>query len=105
MDPLASLVDWIALYGALGLFAVAAGGGAASPHARRFATGTLLGVALWNGAFLIAGYAAAQAVADLNASAVAIKFVLAILGLEALSVLLWRRFGRVHGRRAQDPAG
>ncbi len=65
----------------------------------RFATGTLLGVALWNGAFLAAGYAAARSFPDLNASALAIKLLLLVLAVEILSVLIWRLLGRAHWRR------
>ncbi|MBS7542511.1 DedA family protein [Ancylobacter oerskovii] len=60
----------------------------------RFATGTLVGIAVWNGVLLTAGYAAAQSIPDLNASALAIKFLLLFLAVETLSVLVWRLLGR-----------
>ncbi|RTL94265.1 membrane-associated protein [Ancylobacter aquaticus] len=65
----------------------------------RFMTGTLLGIALWNGAFLTAGYTAAQSFPELNASALAIKFLFLILAVETLSVLIWRLLGRPNRRR------
>lgn len=66
----------------------------------RFASGTLLGIALWNGLFLAAGYTAAQSIPDLNASALAIKFLLLVLAVETLSVLVWRLLGRTIWRTA-----
>lgn len=71
-------------------------------NAWRFATGTLLGIALWNGLFLTAGYTAAQSIPDLNASAAAIKFLLIVLGVETLSVLIWRLLGRTSWRRTSS---
>lgn len=68
----------------------------------RFATGTVLGVALWNGAFLAAGYAAARSIPDLNASAFALKLLLLVLGVETLSMLIWRLFGRSNWRRTSS---
>lgn len=65
----------------------------------RFATGTLLGIALWNGLFITAGYTAVQVIPDLNASALAIKFLLLVLAVETLSVLIWRQLGRTDWRR------
>ncbi|KAA0020268.1 membrane-associated protein [Salinicola corii] len=64
-------------------------------NAWRFATGTLLGVALWNGVFITVGYTAVQWNPDLNASALAIKFLLLVLALEMSSVLIWRLVGRI----------
>ncbi|MCV3207358.1 VTT domain-containing protein [Mesorhizobium sp. YC-39] len=68
----------------------------------RFAAGTLLGTALWNGLFLAAGYTAARSIPDLNASALAIKFLLLVLGVETLSVLIWRLLGRSNWRRTSS---
>ncbi|WP_249694346.1 VTT domain-containing protein [Stappia sp. WLB 29] len=68
-------------------------------NAWRFATGTALGIALWNGVFLTAGYTAAQWMPDLNASALAIKVLLLVLAVETLSVLIWRLLGRTNWRR------
>ncbi|TIR27836.1 MAG: membrane-associated protein [Mesorhizobium sp.] len=68
----------------------------------RFATGTLVGVALWNGAFLAAGYLAARSIPDLNASALAIKLLLLVLGAETLSMLVWRLFGQSYRRRTSS---
>ena len=59
----------------------------------RFATGTLLGIALWNGVFLAAGYTAARSIPRLNASALAIKLLLLVLAAELLSVSIWRLLG------------
>jgi membrane protein DedA with SNARE-associated domain len=64
----------------------------------RFATGTVLGIALWNGVFLAAGYTAAQSIRDLNASALAVKVLLLVLAVETLSVLIWRLLGRTNWR-------
>lgn len=68
----------------------------------RFATGTLLGIALWNAVFLTAGYMAAQSIPDLNASALAIKFLLLILAAEMLFVLIWRLLGRTNWHRTSS---
>lgn len=68
----------------------------------RFATGTLLGIALWNAVFLTAGYMAAQSIPDLNASALAIKFLLLILAAEMLFVLIWRLLGRTNWLRTSS---
>ncbi len=68
----------------------------------RFAAGTLLGIALWNGAFLIAGYVAARSIPEINASALAIKFLLFVLAVETLSVLIWRLLGRTSWRQASS---
>ncbi|HQS45293.1 MAG: membrane-associated protein [Rhizobiales bacterium 24-66-13] len=68
----------------------------------RFAAGTLLGIALWNGVFLTAGYAAAQSIPDLNASALAIKFLFLVLAVEMLSVLIWRLLGRTNWCRTSS---
>ncbi|PDQ22257.1 membrane-associated protein [Mesorhizobium sanjuanii] len=71
-------------------------------NAWRFATGTLLGIALWNGLFLTAGYTAAHSIPDLNASAAAIKLLFIVLGVESLSVLIWRLLGRTRWRRTSS---
>ncbi|SON55249.1 SNARE associated Golgi protein [Hartmannibacter diazotrophicus] len=71
-------------------------------NAWRFATGTLLGIALWNGVFLAAGYTAARSIPGLNASVLAIKFLLLVLAVEALSVLIWRLLGRTNWRQASS---
>lgn len=56
----------------------------------RFASGAFLGVALWNSLFILAGYVAAQVLPHPNASVLAIKLLLFILALEALSTLILR---------------
>lgn len=68
----------------------------------RFAAGTLLGIGLWNGVFLAAGYMAAQSIPDINASALAIKFLLFVLAVETLSVLIWRLLGRTSWRQTSS---
>jgi membrane protein DedA with SNARE-associated domain len=60
----------------------------------RFATGTLLGIALWNGLFIAAGYVAVQMMPNLNASALAIKVLLLLLAIEVLTALTWRILDR-----------
>lgn len=78
MDPLGSLVGWIALYGLLGLFAAGL--------AER----------------VIPALPSHGTIPGLNASALAIKFLLLVLAVETLSVLLWRLLGRTNWCRTSS---
>jgi membrane protein DedA with SNARE-associated domain len=72
----------------------------------RFASGAIIGIALWNSFFIVAGYFAAQLITNPNASALAITFLLLVLVLQALSTLILRVRARHSWRRvpAEDGA-
>lgn len=65
---------------------------------RRFASGTALGIAVWNGLFIAVGYFAVLAAPDLNASTLAIKVLVILVATEALLALAWRWAARCPGR-------
>lgn len=71
---------------------------------RRFVGGTLLGIALWNSLFIATGYFAASVVPEVNASTIAIKVLVLLMGVEALLALIWRFAGRSssHGSRREE---
>jgi membrane protein DedA with SNARE-associated domain len=67
---------------------------------RRFASGTVLGVALWNGLFIAVGNFAVQVVPGMNASTLAIKVPALLIATEALPALTWRFAARCPWRVA-----
>ncbi|GGE21209.1 hypothetical protein GCM10011390_45640 [Aureimonas endophytica] len=64
---------------------------------RSFLLATTAGVTLWNGAFIGIGYASGRLDADVNGSWVALLVLVALLAVEALVFLAWRRFARRDG--------
>ncbi|WP_026158281.1 DedA family protein [Rhizobium leguminosarum] len=66
---------------------------------RRFAGGTLLGITLWNGSFIAAGYFAVMLAPGMTASILAIKMLVLLVVTEALLALTWR-VGVRYGWRA-----
>lgn len=100
MDPFASLVDWIALYGVFGLFAV----GLAERFvprldARRSATRTPFGIALWNGVSSRWATRPSSRSQTSMRQPWPIKSLLLVLAVETLSVLIQGLFGRTSWRR------
>lgn len=69
---------------------------------RRFAGGTILGIALWNGLFIAVGYFAVLAVPGINASALAIKVLVLLITVEVLLALGWRFAVRFAWRAAEN---
>ena len=69
---------------------------------RRFAGGTILGIALWNGMFIAVGYFAVLAVPGMNASALAIKVLVLLITVEVLLALGWRFAVRCAWRAAEN---
>jgi membrane protein DedA with SNARE-associated domain len=67
---------------------------------RRFAGGTLLGVTLWNGLFIVAGYFAVLVTPGMSASILAVKMLVLLIATEALLALTWRVAVRYRWRRA-----
>jgi membrane protein DedA with SNARE-associated domain len=67
---------------------------------RRFASGTLLGITLWNGLFIAAGYIAALLAPGMTASTLAIKMLVFLIVAEALLALTWRVAARYRLRTA-----
>lgn len=65
----------------------------------RFVGGTLLGIALWNSLFITVGYFAVSAAPELNASMLALKVLLLLLGSEVLLALMWRLMARRSARQ------
>jgi membrane protein DedA with SNARE-associated domain len=59
-------------------------------RSRPFLAGSAIGIALWNTLFMGAGYVAAVATDDRNASLVALKTVGLLLAAGAMAVILWR---------------
>jgi membrane protein DedA with SNARE-associated domain len=58
---------------------------------KRFAVASVCGIALWNGVFIVVGYAAAFATATTNVSALTL-WILAILVVgEGFAVAIWRK--------------
>ena len=57
---------------------------------RRFAGGTLLGITLWNGLFIAAGYFAVLVAPGMTASIMAMKMLVLLIATEALLALTWR---------------
>jgi membrane protein DedA with SNARE-associated domain len=56
----------------------------------RFVSATALGAALWNSFFIAVGYVAACGASDANASALAVKTLVALIAVEALGLVTWR---------------
>jgi membrane protein DedA with SNARE-associated domain len=67
---------------------------------RRFAGGTVLGITLWNGLFIAAGYFAALVAPGMSASTLAIKMLVLLIVTEALLALTWRVAARCRWRAA-----
>ncbi|MFP5077752.1 DedA family protein [Rhizobium sp. YIM 134829] len=67
----------------------------------RFSTGMALGIVLWNGLFIAAGYLAVLALPSINASAFALKMLVLVVLIEAL-IALWLRLQRKGGPRRQE---
>ncbi|MEO9337153.1 VTT domain-containing protein [Mesorhizobium sp. SB112] len=65
---------------------------------RRFASGTVLGIALWNGLFIAVGHYAVLAAPGLNASTLAIKVLVLLIATEVLLALAWRWAARCPAR-------
>ena len=65
---------------------------------RRFAGGTLLGITLWNGLFIAAGYFAVLVAPGMTASIMAIKMLVLLIATEALLALTWRVAARYRWR-------
>jgi membrane protein DedA with SNARE-associated domain len=66
---------------------------------RRFASGTVLGITLWNGLFIAVGYFAEMLAPGMTASILAIKMLVLLVVTEALLALAWR-VGVRYGWRA-----
>jgi membrane protein DedA with SNARE-associated domain len=56
----------------------------------RFVTGSVIGITLWNGSFIAAGYLVVSVVPDINSSVLALKVLLLLLVTETLVVLVLR---------------
>ncbi|WP_280525493.1 DedA family protein [Acuticoccus sediminis] len=69
----------------------------------RFVGATSLGAALWNALFIAVGYAAARDGGDANASALALKTWLILIGVEALVAGIWRIRARRPSTVTPDP--
>ncbi|APO77031.1 SNARE associated domain-containing protein (plasmid) [Rhizobium etli 8C-3] len=67
---------------------------------RRFAGGTVLGITLWNGLFIAAGYFAVLLAPGMSASTLAIKMLVLLIATEALLALTWRVAARCRWRAA-----
>ncbi|MBY3037294.1 membrane-associated protein [Rhizobium laguerreae] len=65
---------------------------------RRFAGGTLLGITLWNGLYIAAGYFAVLVAPEMTASIMAIKMLVLLIATEALLALTWRVAARYRWR-------
>jgi membrane protein DedA with SNARE-associated domain len=64
--------------------------GVTRTNPRRFITGTLVGIVLWNGMFIVTGHAAALIAPETNASALAIKVLMLMITSEIILALAWR---------------
>ncbi|MBX4920715.1 VTT domain-containing protein [Rhizobium bangladeshense] len=56
----------------------------------RFVAGVSIGIVLWNGLFIAAGYLAVLAIPGINSSALALKILGLLVGAELLIALVWR---------------
>lgn len=56
----------------------------------RFVAGVSIGIVLWNGLFIAAGYLAVLAIPGINSSALALKILVLLVGAELLIALVWR---------------
>lgn len=56
----------------------------------RFASGLAVGIVLWNGLFIAAGYLAVMALPGINSSAFALKILAFLVGLEVLIAVIFR---------------
>ncbi|MFB4375029.1 VTT domain-containing protein [Agrobacterium sp. CR_3] len=58
--------------------------------ALRFVAGVSIGIVLWNGLFITAGYLAVIAIPGINSSALALKILILLVSAELLIALVWR---------------
>ena len=58
--------------------------------ALRFVAGVSVGIVLWNGLFIAAGYLAVLAIPGINSSALAVKILILLVATELLIALAWR---------------
>jgi membrane protein DedA with SNARE-associated domain len=58
--------------------------------ALRFAAGVSVGIVLWNGLFIAAGYLAVLAIPGINSSALALKILILLVATELVIALGWR---------------
>lgn len=58
--------------------------------ALRFVAGVSIGIVLWNGLFIAAGYLAVIAIPGINSSALALKILILLVSAELLIALVWR---------------
>ncbi len=58
--------------------------------ALRFVAGVSVGIVLWNGLFIAAGYLAVLAIPGINSSALALKILILLVATELLIALGWR---------------
>jgi membrane protein DedA with SNARE-associated domain len=56
----------------------------------RFIAGVVIGIVLWNGLFIAAGYLAVLAIPGINSSALALKILALLVVAEVLTALVWR---------------
>jgi membrane protein DedA with SNARE-associated domain len=56
----------------------------------RFVSGITVGIVLWNGLFIAAGYLAVLAIPGINSSALALKILALLVVAEVLTALVWR---------------
>ncbi|WP_037086817.1 DedA family protein [Neorhizobium vignae] len=56
----------------------------------RFVSGITVGIVLWNGLFIAAGYVAVLAIPGINSSALALKILVLLIVAELLTALVWR---------------
>ncbi|SCW65694.1 membrane protein DedA, SNARE-associated domain [Rhizobium mongolense subsp. loessense] len=56
----------------------------------RFVSGIAVGIVLWNGLFIAAGYLAVLAIPGINSSALALKILVLLVVAEVLAALVWR---------------
>ncbi|GLR55831.1 DedA family protein [Rhizobium indigoferae] len=71
--------------------------------ALRFAAGVSVGIVLWNGLFIAAGYLAVMAMPGINSSALALKVLVLLVAAELLIALVWR-LQRRHSMRLHPGA-
>lgn len=56
----------------------------------RFVSGVAVGIILWNGLFIAAGYLAVSTIPGINSSALALKILVLLVVAEGLVVFVWR---------------
>jgi membrane protein DedA with SNARE-associated domain len=56
----------------------------------RFVSGIAIGIVLWNGLFIAAGYLTVLAIPGINSSALALKVLVLLVAAEVLTALVWR---------------